>query len=197
MSTQSARPTTTLSRCPWCLSNPSYIDYHDNEWGKPIYDDDKLFAMLCLESMQAGLSWFIILKRRDAYYQAFDNFDAHKIALYDDKKISELMQNPAIIRHQKKIKAIITNAQAYLKIQQTTSFSEYLWQLGTPDGKPVINKPKDTSQIATQNALSERLAKQLKADGFSFVGAKMCYAFMQACGMVDDHIINCAFKNRS
>lgn len=195
MITQS-RPTTQLTRCGWCLSDPLYMDYHDNEWGKPVYDDDTLFAMLCLESMQAGLRWITILKRRDAYYQAFDNFDAHKIALYDDKKISELMQNPAIIRHQKKIQAIVNNAKAYLILKENGSFSDYLWQITTQDGKTVINKPKTANDIPNHTKLSTQLAQMLKKDGFTFIGSKVCYAFMQATGMVDDHIINCAFKTR-
>lgn len=172
------------------------MDYHDNEWGKPVYDDDTLFAMLCLESMQAGLRWITILKRRDAYYQAFDNFDAHKIALYDDKQISELMQNPAIIRHQKKIQAIVNNAKAYLILKENGSFSDYLWQITTQDGKTVINKPKTANDIPNHTKLSTQLAQMLKKDGFTFIGSKVCYAFMQATGMVDDHIINCAFKTR-
>lgn len=173
------------------------MHYHDTEWGKPIYDDQQLFAMLCLESMQAGLSWLTILKRRTAYYQHFDDFDAKKIITYDDQKIAKLMQNTDIIRHQKKIQAIIHNAHAYLAIQQKQSFSDYLWGITTPNNQPVINKPKSLHDIPPSTEISTKLAKQLKTDGFVFVGAKTCYAFMQAVGMVDDHVVNCAFKTRS
>lgn len=185
------------TRCTWCLSNPIYIAYHDQEWGKPVYDDDTLFALLCLEGMQAGLSWITILKRRDAYYQAFDGFDAAKIALYDDNKIDELMQNTGIIRHRAKIVAIIDNAKAYLKIKQNQSFSNYLWGITTPDGKQIDNYPSTPNDIPAQTEASIRLAKQLKKDGFKFVGATICYAFMQAVGMVNDHVAECEFRSSS
>ena len=181
-------------RCAWCLSDPMYIAYHDNEWGKPVYDDDVLFAMLCLESMQAGLSWITILKRRDGYYRAFDGFDAVKIVAYDDAKVDELMLDAGIIRHRAKILAIINNAKAYLKIKQYQSFSDYLWGITTADGKPIDNRPADLSDIPAQTDVSVRLAKQLKKDGFKFVGATTCYAFMQAVGMVNDHVADCAFR---
>lgn len=181
-------------RCAWCLSDPMYIAYHDNEWGKPVYDDDTLFAMLCLESMQAGLSWITILKRRDGYYRAFDGFDAAKIAAYDDAKVDKLMLDAGIIRHRAKILAIINNAKAYLKIKQYQSFSDYLWGITTADGKPIDNCPADLSDIPAQTDVSVRLAKQLKKDGFKFVGATTCYAFMQAVGMVNDHVADCAFR---
>lgn len=189
-------PKTQLSRCAWCLQDPMYIQYHDQEWGKPIYDDEQLFAMLCLEAMQAGLSWLMILKRRENYYHAFDGFDAQKISQYDDDKIDELMQNAGIIRHRKKIEAIVANAKAYLAIQKSMPFGEYLWAMTTHDKQPVINNPKCLADVPTQNDVSCRLAKQLKKDGFKFIGATTCYAFMQAVGMVDDHLIHCAFKSR-
>lgn len=181
-------------RCDWCLSDPLYIAYHDHEWGKPIYDDRQLFACLCLESMQAGLSWITILKRREAYYRAFDDFDPAKIALYDDQKIDELMQNTGIIRHRAKICAIINNAKAYLAICQRQSFAQYLWGMVCADGKPIINHPTQLDEIPSQTKTSARLAKQLKKDGFTFVGATTCYAFMQAVGMVNDHLASCAFR---
>lgn len=172
------------------------MDYHDTQWGKPIYDDEQLFAMLCLEAMQSGLSWITILKRKDNYYRAFDNFDAKKISQYDDAKIDELMQDVGIIRHRKKIEAIIANARAYLIIKQTGSFADYLWALTTDNKQPIINQPKSLAEVPSKTDSSERLAKQLKKDGFKFIGATTCYAFMQAVGMVDDHLTYCAFKKR-
>lgn len=189
-------PKTQLSRCNWCLGDPIYMDYHDTQWGKPVYDDEQLFAMLCLEAMQSGLSWITILKRKDNYYRAFDGFDAKKISQYDDDKINALMQDAGIIRHRKKIEAIIANARAYLAIQQTGSFADYLWAMTTNNKQPVINKPKSLADVPSKTEVSERLAKQLKKDGFKFIGATTCYAFMQAVGMVDDHLIHCAFKKR-
>ncbi|AXT93507.1 DNA-3-methyladenine glycosylase I [Moraxella catarrhalis] len=187
----------TVNRCSWCLSDPLYIHYHDHEWGKPIYDDQRLFAQLCLESMQSGLSWITILKKRDNYYHAFDEFDAIKITQYDQAKIEALMQNTGIIRHLGKINAIINNAKAYLAITEHQSFSDYLWGIATPDGKPVINYPKTLADIPTQNEVSARLAKALKQQGFKFIGSTTCYAFMQAVGMVNDHLIDCDFRKKA
>ncbi|MFB6349741.1 DNA-3-methyladenine glycosylase I [Moraxella sp. ZJ142] len=181
-------------RCSWCLSDPTYIAYHDNEWGKPIYDDQALFACLNLEAMQSGLSWITILKRRDGYYRAFDDFDAQKIANYDDAKVAALMQDTGIIRHRAKILAIIANAKAYLAITAKQSFSDYLWGIATPDGKSVINHWQTPEQIPAQTEISAKLAKQLKKDGFKFIGATTCYAFMQAVGMVNDHLADCDFR---
>ncbi len=181
------------NRCPWCGSDPLYQAYHDNEWGKPSYDDAYLFAMLCLEAMQAGLSWITILKKRENYYRAFDNFDPIKIAKYDDSKIDELMQNAGIIRHRAKILAIIDNAKAFLKITQHQRFNDYLWNITTIDKQPIINHPKTLGDIASSTDTSQKLAKQLKQDGFKFLGATTCYAFMQAVGMVNDHLADCDF----
>lgn len=183
------------NRCAWCLSDPIYITYHDQEWGKPIYDDQTLFAMLCLEAMQAGLSWLTILKRRANYYAVFDGFDPHKIAQYNEQKVDELMQNDGIIRHRAKIQAIINNAKAYLRIAEQQSFADYLWGLTTTDGKPIISRPTQLQDIPTQTDVSAKLAKQLKKDGFAFVGATTCYAFMQAVGMVNDHLQSCDFAD--
>lgn len=185
---------TKTTRCPWCLSDPLYIKYHDTEWGKPCYDDHLLFAMLCLEGMQAGLSWITILKKRQAYYRAFDDFNPYKIANYDDNKVSKLMTDTGIVRHQKKIAAIINNAKAYLAITHKQSFNHYLWQTALGTMTPIINHPYCLDDIPKQTKHSVALAKQLKQDGFYFVGPTICYAFMQACGMVDDHLISCQFK---
>lgn len=187
----------TKKRCAWCGTDPLYIAYHDNEWGKPVFDDKELFALLCLESMQAGLSWITILRKRENYYHAFEGFNPTIIATFDDKKVDELMQNAGIIRHRGKIKAIIDNAKLYLQITQTQSFSDYLWAM-SPSGltkTPQDNKPKSLSDIPTSTEYSTKMAKQLKKDGFKFLGATTCYAFMQACGMVNDHLIECEFRN--
>lgn len=183
-------------RCAWCGQDPLYQAYHDDEWGVPCHDDRQLFAMLCLEGMQAGLSWITILKRREGYYRAFDDFDANKIAQYDESKVDELMQNADIIRHRLKIEAIIANAKAYLKVVQNQSFSDYIWGIVAKHQAqtPLINHPKDMSDIPAQTTASIALSKQLKKDGFKFVGPTICYAYMQACGMVDDHVMDCAYK---
>lgn len=186
-----------IHRCPWCGNDPIYIAYHDNKWGKPVFDDRKLFALLNLEAMQAGLSWITILKRQENYYHAFFDFDPAMIANFDDKKIDELMQNTGIIRHRGKIKAIIANAKAYLNIIQHQSFCDYLWAM-SPNGLnkiPQDNRPKTLSDIPSYSQHSLKMAKQLKKDGFCFVGATTCYAFMQAVGMVNDHLMTCQFRN--
>lgn len=190
-------PITNKKRCIWCGQDPLYQSYHDDEWGVPCHDDRKLFAMLCLEGMQAGLSWITILKRRESYYQAFDGFDPIKIASYDDKKIDELMSDSGIIRHRPKITAIIANAKAYLRVTQNQSFDEYVWGIVADHQSqtPLINHPKNIQDIPTKTKASIALSKQLKKDGFQFIGPTICYAYMQACGMVDDHVIDCAFKH--
>jgi DNA-3-methyladenine glycosylase I len=176
-------------RCFWVSDDPLYIDYHDNEWGKPEYDSQKLFEFLVLEGMQAGLSWITILKRRENYYHAFDQLNPQKIALYDQKKINELLENKGIIRNRLKIKSIIKNAQSYLKLQEKESFSQFIWQF--VDGKPKINHFRTKNEIPTETDASRKLSKALKARGFSFVGPTICYAFMQACGLVNDHTTDC------
>lgn len=187
-----------IKRCAWCGDDPIYQAYHDHEWGVPCHDDDKLFAMLCLEGVQAGLSWITILKKRKAYYEAFDGFDAVKIAQYDSRKVDELMNNEGIIRHRLKIEAIISNAKAYLKIKQNQSFNDYVWGIvaNHQSQTPLINHPKDINDIPTQTQASQALSKRLKKDGFKFVGPTICYAYMQACGMVDDHVIDCTYKRK-
>lgn len=179
------------TRCHWCGTDPLYVAYHDTEWGKPSFDDRYLFAMLCLEGMQAGLSWITVLKKREHYYQVFADFDPEKIAQFDDKKVDELMQDAGIIRHRGKIEAIINNAKAYLKITETQPFKEYLWNM--VGNQIQNNRPKDFADIPTRTGISDKIAKQLKKDGFKFVGTTICYAFMQGVGMVNDHVAGCEF----
>lgn len=178
-------------RCEWCLKTEIEREYHDNEWGTPLYDDNKLFEFLCLDAAQAGLSWVTILKKRDNYRKAFDHFDAKKIAEYDELKVEELLQNDGIIRNRLKINAFIKNAQAFLKVQEEYgSFSKYIWSF-VEGGKPIINQWTKLSDIPAQTALSQEMSKALKKKGFSFAGPTICYAFMQAIGMVNDHTTDC------
>ena len=180
----------TQKRCSWCGTDSQYVKYHDQEWGVPVYDDDKLFEFLILETFQAGLSWITILKKRENFSLALDNFDYHKIASYDDAKYEELLNNSGIIRNKLKIKATISNAIAFLKIQnEYGSFSKYIWSF--VDGKPIINKWKTTSEIPATTPLSDTISKDLKKKGFKFVGSTVVYAHMQATGMVNDHILDC------
>ena len=181
-------------RCEWCGTDPLYVLYHDEEWGVPIYDDQQLFAKLILDGAQAGLSWITILRKRDNYYEAFDNFDPHKIAAYDETKFAELMSNPGIVRNRQKIRAAIRNAQAYLAIQEEVgSFSDFLWAF--VDSQPIQNSWQSMSEVPAKTAVSEAMSKALKKRGFSFVGPTICYAFMQAVGMVNDHTAAC-FRHR-
>ena len=177
-------------RCWWCGDSEIYQDYHDNEWGIPTYDDDQLFEMLNLEGAQAGLSWITILKKRENYRKAFDNFDAKKMARYSDKKIEKLLQNEGIVRNRLKVNAFVTNAKLYVEMQKSgESFSEYLWSF--VDGKPIVNKWKTTKDVPATTAQSDAMSKSLKKRGFKFVGSTICYAFMQATGMVNDHTTDC------
>lgn len=178
------------SRCIWASSDPLYITYHDSEWGVPIYDDQLLFEFLILEGMQAGLSWITILKKRENFRSAFDRFDAKKIVKYDQEKIGELLENPGIIRNRLKIQSVMTNAEAFLKLKaEGISFSDYLW--GFTDGKPIQNRWKNHSEVPAHTVISDKLSKELKRRGFKFVGSTICYAFMQAVGMVNDHVVGC------
>ncbi len=178
------------NRCSWCGDDPLYIKYHDIEWGTPVYDDDKLFEFLILETFQAGLSWITVLRKRENFREAFDHFDYRKISKYDDKKYNELLQNAGIIRNKLKIKATISNAVAFMKIQKEFgSFSKYIWNF--VDGKPIINRWKTLKEIPANTELSDKLSSDLKKRGFKFVGSTVIYAHMQATGMVNDHIINC------
>jgi DNA-3-methyladenine glycosylase I len=179
-----------MNRCGWVNQDPLYLDYHDHEWGVPVYDDRLLFEYLNLEGAQAGLSWYTILKKRENYRKAFDNFEAEKIVKYDAEKIEELLHNEGIVRNKLKINAVITNAQAFLKIvEEFGSFSHYIWSF--VGGKPIQNHFKELADVPAKTDLSDRLSKDLKKRGFKFVGSTICYAFMQAVGMVNDHIVTC------
>ena len=178
------------TRCSWCGTDPIYVKYHDEVWGVPVYDDKELFAKLILDGAQAGLSWITILKKQENYYQAFDGLDPEKMALYDEVKIQELLQNPGIVRNKLKIRAAVTNAQAYLRlIEEKGSFSDYLWEF--VEGKPIVNHFKNMSEVAATSPESDALSKDLKKRGFKFVGSTIVYAFMQAVGMVNDHFVDC------
>ena len=177
-------------RCIWAGDIPIYIDYHDNEWGRPVHDDIKLFEMLILEGMQAGLSWITVLKKREAFREAFDGFDPHKIALYDDTKIQELLENEKIIRNHLKINAAVNNAKLYLKvIEEYGSFDKFIWSY--VDYSPIINRWDNHSDMPASTLLSDRVSKDLRKMGFKFVGSTIIYSFMQAVGMVNDHITEC------
>ena len=178
------------NRCGWCLSSDLYKKYHDNEWGKPIYDDKSIFEFLILETFQAGLSWITILNKRENFRAAFDNFDYQKIVNYNTSKEEELLENSGIIRNKLKVKATITNAIAFMKIQEEFgSFSQYIWNF--VDGKPIVNHWKSLSEVPATTSVSDALSKDLKKRGFKFVGSTVIYAHMQATGMVNDHILDC------
>jgi DNA-3-methyladenine glycosylase I len=182
-----------IKRCTWCLSDQIYIDYHDKEWGKPIYDSRELFEMLCLEGAQAGLSWITVLKKRENYRRLFDDFDANKMALYDDAKKKFLLGEVGIIRNKLKIQAFITNAQLFLMYEKDNgSFSDLIWSF--VDGKPILNTPTDLAEVPAATDASIKMSKELKMLGFKFIGSTICYAFMQAAGLVNDHVVDCAFK---
>jgi DNA-3-methyladenine glycosylase I len=177
-------------RCPWSSNDPLYQKYHDEEWGVPVHDDRKLFEMLILEGAQAGLSWITILRKRDNYRAAFDNFDAKKIAAYNAKKVKQLLQNEGIVRNRLKIGAAIQNAKCFLEVQKEFgSFDKYIWQF--VGGKPVKNNYKSLKDIPPKTSMSDAMSKDLKKRGFKFTGSTICYAFMQAVGMVNDHITEC------
>ncbi|MGB4774249.1 MAG: DNA-3-methyladenine glycosylase I [Daejeonella sp.] len=178
-------------RCAWCGSDPLYIKYHDEEWGKPVYDDKILFEFLVLESAQAGLSWITVLRKRENYRQAFADFDAEKVAAFTEKDVEVLLNNPGIIRNRLKITGAITNAKLFLQIQKEFgSFSDYIWGF-LPDKKPIINEWKDHKHAPARTELSDRISKDMKKRGFKFFGTTICYAHMQATGMINDHIMDC------
>ncbi|MFH4966805.1 DNA-3-methyladenine glycosylase I [Gaetbulibacter sp. M240] len=182
--------TTSKHKCGWCLGDPLYEAYHDTEWGVPVYDDDTLFEFLTLETFQAGLSWITILRKRENFRNAFDDFDYKKIAGYSQEKIDTLLKNAGIIRNKLKIKATVTNAQAFIKVQKEFgSFSHYIW--GFVDGKPIKNKLDHHKNIPANTSLSDTISADLKKRGFKFVGSTVVYAHMQATGMVNDHEVDC------
>jgi DNA-3-methyladenine glycosylase I len=177
-------------RCGWSVSDPLYIDYHDREWGVPIREDRKQFEFLVLESAQAGLSWFTILKRREGYHRLYEGFDPEKVVRFDEARIQSMLQDAGIIRNRKKIESSINNARRFLEVQeQYGSFCNYLW--GFTDGKQLVNRFKDLSDIPANTPLSDAIAKDLKKRGFQFLGSTIIYAHLQATGLVNDHLVDC------
>ena len=176
-------------RCPWCGQDPLYVAYHDHEWGVPEWDSRALWEKLVLDGFQAGLSWITILKKRDAFRAAFDGFDPALVANWEEAQVTAALANPAIIRHRGKIEATVKNARAYLALQEKGDFAATLWDF--VDGAPKQNRPLTPADIPTQSRESLAMSKMLKAAGFSFVGPTIVYAFMQACGLVNDHLITC------
>ncbi len=185
-----------LIRCPWAGSDPIYHEYHDKEWGVPSHDDRHLFEMLTLEGAQAGLSWITILKKRAGYRKAFDNFDVQKVAKYNSRKVESLMKNAGIVRNRLKILSTIQNAKMFIKVQQEFgSFDKYLW--GFVDEKPTVNNWKTMKDFPAKSKESDVLSKDLLKRGFKFVGSTICYAYMQAVGLVNDHTLNCFRKKQT
>ena len=179
-----------INRSSWCGDDPLYVDYHDKEWGTPVYDDPTLFEFLILETFQAGLSWITVLRKRENFRRAFDNFNYKKIAQYEEAKIQELLLDSGIIRNKLKVRATVSNAQAFMKVQEEFgSFSKYIW--GFTGGKPIVNSFEKLSQVPANTPLSDKISKDLKKRGFKFVGTTVVYAHMQATGMVNDHITSC------
>jgi DNA-3-methyladenine glycosylase I len=179
-----------IKRCNWSVNDPLYIKYHDKEWGVPIHNDRKLFEMIILDGAQAGLSWLTILKKRENYRKAFDNFDPKKVALYDRRKVAQLLKNDGIVRNKLKIESAITNAQAFLKVKdEFGTFDKYIWKF--VNAKTKLNSWKTLKEIPAFTKESDAMSKDLKMRGFKFVGSTICYAFMQAAGLVNDHTIDC------
>ena len=183
-----------IQRCPWAEVDPLMIEYHDTEWGVPLHDDRKLFEFLVLDAMQAGLSWLTVLRKRDNFRRAFDDFNPQRVARYTKRRIEKLLKDEGIIRTRLKIEATVANARAFLQLQhELGSFSDYIW--GFVDGKSVVNVWKTQKQIPAQTPLSIKMSKDLQQRGFRFAGPTICYAFMQAAGLVNDHVVDC-FRNR-
>ena len=183
------------NRCGWAKGEKDIL-YHDTEWGMPSHDDNYIFEMLILEGFQAGLSWNTILQKRENFRKAFDNFDYKKIAKYDENKLDELLQNEGIIRNRLKIYSAVTNAAAFMKIQKEFgSFSDYIWNF--TDNKRIVNNPKTLSEVPATSELSDKISKDLKKRGFKFVGSTIIYSFLQAIGIIDDHLVSCPYKHTS
>ncbi len=184
-----------LNRCPWVpLDKPDYVEYHDKEWGVPVHDDRTLFEFLTLESAQAGLSWYTVLRKRENYRIAFSNFEPDKVAAYDENMFQTLLNNPGIIRNRLKIRSAISNAACFLKIQEEFgSFDAYIWRF--VDGKPIVNEIREVSDYQATSSVSDTMSKDLKQRGFKFIGSTICYAHMQATGMINDHSIDCFRKH--
>jgi len=178
------------TRCPWAGNIPIYVDYHDNEWGRPVHDDRKLFEMLILEGMQAGLAWITVLNKREAFREAFDGFDPHKIALYGDEKIQELMANEKIIRNRLKINAAINNAKVFLEVTEKHGcFNKIIWEY--VNHTPIVGHWEKIEDLPATTPISDKISKDLKKMGFKFVGSTIIYSFMQAVGMLNDHVTGC------
>ncbi|MFD1002303.1 DNA-3-methyladenine glycosylase I [Ohtaekwangia kribbensis] len=177
-------------RCPWCLGFDQYIEYHDNEWGVPVYDDRVHFEFLILEGAQAGLSWSTILKKREGYGKAFADFDPVKVSKFTEARLEKILQDPGIVRNKLKVYAAVNNAKRFLEVQKEFgTFSDYIW--GFVDGKPIVNKRKSLSEVPATTKESDALSKDLIKRGFKFVGSTVMYAHMQACGLVNDHLVDC------
>lgn len=180
----------SLQRCGWAGSDPLYIAYHDEEWGTPVHDDRRHFEMICLEGAQAGLSWITILRKRENYRQAFDEFDPVLVAAYDEDKIAALLANPGIVRNRLKVRAFVRNAGAFLATQaEFGTFDAYIWRF--VGGAPLVNHRQSMAEIPAQTAEAQAMSKDLLKRGFTFVGPTICYAYMQACGLVNDHTVDC------
>ena len=178
------------TRCTWCVGKRVYEEYHDKEWGVPVHDDQRLFEMLILEGAQAGLSWITVLQKRENYRKLFADFDYNKVAKFSDKRLEKILENPGVIRNRLKVFSARSNAKCLLQVQsELGSFDEYIW--GFVDGKPIQNKFKTHEQVPANSKISDAMSKDLKERGFKFVGTTICYAFMQAVGMVNDHVIDC------
>ena len=179
-----------IKKCVWCVGSELYESYHDAEWGSPTYDDQKLFEFLLLEGAQAGLSWITILKKREGYRKAFDGFDAEKMARYQPARINELLLNPEIVRNRLKVESAVFNAKLFLEIRETTGcFSDYVWQF--TDHQPKQNRFSSMKQVPATTSASDKMSKTMKKAGFKYVGSTICYAYMQATGMVNDHLVSC------
>ena len=187
------RATGEPERCSWAGTDPIYVEYHDREWGVPVHDDRRLFEMLILEGAQAGLSWITILRKRGAYRRAFENFDPARVSRFDARRRRTLMNDPGIVRNRLKIEAAVTNARAFLDVQQAHgSFDRYIWQF--VHGAPIVNPRPTMREVPASTPISDAMSRDLKQKGFRFVGTTICYAFMQAVGMVDDHLDTCFAK---